>query len=722
MQQSQPSRESRLQFLDYWRVVKTRKAIVFAVFLLVLLTAATVTYFQPKIYAGIARIKVEQERPSVAVFQQQMLPSYDPYFLQTQYEIIQSQKILYPVIEQEKLLKVWADRHQALPNASIDMALQRLKNQIAVRRFRDTSLIEITVYDEDPRLAATIANSITEVFEKDRLEVKRHQVLRGLDKLREELALQQGRVQAAQTKVEQLRKELGVPLVGGTENAVKLSDVTLNQLELQLTTARVEAVAREARVAELKKLSALQLRNAIATIITDPNVQQLLQNFTDIETNLERLKEDYGPDHPVVRATIATRDKLREQLDTRLEGILRGFEVEYQMAQARVTEIQRQLDEAKKVSLTMEGDRYLPFRNARREEESETKLYEVLKQRLAQETTDMEMPRSPVEVIDHAEPLFIPVRPRMWLNLSLGAIIGLVLGVGVAFFLEYLDTSIKTVQDIEQYLGLPVLGVVSHQAKLLCRGEASPGEIEVYRMLRTNVEFTKGNGAIKSLCVLSAGAGEGKSYTTANLAYTYAQQGARVLVVDSDLRRPSVHKYLELPNDFGLADYLTSSKGVDEIVQGTKVDNVWAITSGTSTRASLPLLTSHRMEQLIQEVGRRFDVVLYDTPPVLGVSDAAVMAREVGMALLVIQDRRYPRAMSLRALQVIERAGGKLLGVVVNNVTLSQDDTYYYYHGHYGYYDQQTPPQPAAPAAAPVATPAAPKKADGDEIELQGKY
>ena len=234
-------------------------------------------------------------------------------------------------------------------------------------------------------------------------------------------------------------------------------------------------------------------------------------------------------------------------------------------------------------------------------------------------------------------------------------------------------------------------------------------------MLRTNIEFAKADGAGRSLCILSAGAGEGKSFTIANLAFTYAQHGARVLVVDSDLRRPGVHQCLGLPNTIGLADYLASTKTTDEIIQATSIPNVWAITSGTDTNAALPMLTSHRMEQLIQDVSQRYDVVLYDTPPVLGVSDAAVVAREVGTAVLVIQHRRYPRAMSLRARQVIENAGGKLLGVVVNNVTIGQDETYYYYHDHYERYLRTH-------EGAPSSAPAAPKKAASDEIELRGKY
>jgi uncharacterized protein involved in exopolysaccharide biosynthesis len=176
----QPQTEARLHFLDYWRVIKSRKAIVFVVFLLVLLVAATVTYFQPKIYVATARIKVEHDRPTVAVFEQSNLPTYDPYFLQTQYEIIQSQKILYPVIEQAKLQRRWAQGGQDLP---MEFAFRQLKGRMGVRRFRDTSLIEISVEDEDPNVCAELANLISQVFERERMETKRQLTLKALEKL-----------------------------------------------------------------------------------------------------------------------------------------------------------------------------------------------------------------------------------------------------------------------------------------------------------------------------------------------------------------------------------------------------------------------------------------------------------------------------------------------------------------------------------------------------------
>ena len=379
------------------------------------------------------------------------------------------------------------------------------------------------------------------------------------------------------------------------------------------------------------------------------------------------------------------------------------------------------MDEAKSANLVVEIERYLPFRNAQREEQLEEKLLEAVKSKIQTTSIEMELPRSPVEVIDHAEPPLPQayIKPNIWLNVTMGAVVGLVLGVALTFFIEFLDTSIKKVEDVERYLGLPVLGVVGQQAGLLNSGDVSAAHLEAYRMLRTNIEFAKPDGVTTSLCVLSSGAGEGKSFTIANLAYVYAQQGGRVLVVDSDLRRPGVHNYLGVSNDRGLADYLAGTKTVPEVIQATGTPNISVIAAGSGSAANqaLPLLTSRRMAELIEQVNQQFDVVLYDTPPVLGVSDAAIMAREVGLALLVVQHRRYPRNMAQRAVQVIQNAGGKLLGVVVNSVQVGQDETYYYYHDQAEHYQQAK--QPPARKTRPVI---AAKPAAGGGIDLSGKY
>ena len=287
MDTTQPAAETRLHFLDYWRVIRTRKVILFLVFLLVVLTVFTITLFQPKMYVASARIKVEPERPTVEMGGRNDMPIYDPYFLQTQYEILQSQKILYPVIERLNLQQHWGSNVK-LPQ---DVAFRRLKGSMVVRRFRDTSLIEISVYDHEGAMAAQIANTVADYYKDERLEVKRQDTQKGIDKLHDEVAQQEERVRQAQDKIEKYRKDLGVPVFDKT----KLNDMTMQQLESKLMEARNEAAGLQQELNEVEKLTPRQLRGAVTKLISDYTAQSLLQNLTDTETHLETAKEDYGP-------------------------------------------------------------------------------------------------------------------------------------------------------------------------------------------------------------------------------------------------------------------------------------------------------------------------------------------------------------------------------------------------------------------------------------------
>ena len=225
---------------------------------------------------------------------------------------------------------------------------------------------------------------------------------------------------------------------------------------------------------------------------------------------------------------------------------------------------------------------------------------------------------------------------------------------------------------------------------------------EAYRVLRTNLLFSRKDEKLNTIVVVSAGAGEGKSTTTINLSTVFAQAGNRVLIVDSDLRRPTLHKLFKVTNNLGLTNYLLKQNTLAEIVQTTPVPGLDFMASGKLPNSSMGILGSAQMKALISELKQRYDFVVFDSPPILGVSDASVLASEVDMVIQVIQYRRYPQPMNIRAKQMIEKVGGNYVGIVLNNINMAQDESYYYYSGYYhNYYytHNEDEPDAAAPKA-----------------------
>jgi len=228
--------------------------------------------------------------------------------------------------------------------------------------------------------------------------------------------------------------------------------------------------------------------------------------------------------------------------------------------------------------------------------------------------------------------------------------------------------------------------VIPKNISLLVNETDDNPDAEAYRIMRTNIEFNRKSPDANTITIISGGAGEGKSTTLVNLAYTFAKGGYTTLIIDADLRRPSQHKIFGIENESGLSDYLTTEMDLEEVVHLTKIDNLYLMTSGQLPSDAVGVLNSQRMVELIEEVKGRFDIIFFDSPPILGVSDASVLSSAMDLTIVVVQHRRFPRAMLQRVKQAVTNVGGTILGVVLNNVDVRHDQHYEYYTSYYNYY------------------------------------
>ena len=702
----------QLHFLDYWRVIKIRKWIILTVFLLTVLTGVLYTSSQPKLYSASTRIKMEKpESIEINPFGAGKA-GIDSLWLAEQIEIMQSSKVLSRVAEDLKLREKW--------NAySDEAAAARLKGKLWARPVRGTSILEIGITDTDPKQCADLANGVATIYVKSRFEQMIDTTYRAIGKLREEQDKQDQAVQDAQKRVDDLKREYNISSL-----LQPLDPGAAGKLSQDLSAAHVDSLVREIRLKKVQSLTRDQLRTAITTIIPDGGLTKQQEALYGVELRMKQMLQDFGPAHPAMRMMKLTQDALREQFEAMLDGVLKGIEIDYDVAKAREEALSAEVEKARQIEWEFASGKYREYEKAARELQSKTQLRDALKLRIAQEGIELQLPRVNVEVLDRAEPSWGPISPNARRNVMMSVIAGLVIGLALAFYIEYLDTSIKTVEDVENYLGLPVLGIVPQHVKALVNEGDDGHHAEIYRVIRTNLEFAKRDLGANAITVVSAGAGEGKSLTLFNLAYTYAKNGEKVLVVDSDLRRPSLHKILGMPQGIGLTNLMLEQKTLDEVIIPTSVPNLYFMPRGKHIASSSGILNSQRMRDLIKELKLRYDMIFFDSPPIMAVSDAAILASEVDLTLMIIEYRKFPQRMSARAIQMVENVKGKVVGVVLNNINISADSSYYYYYTHYDYYSAKEG-TPGKPVKEKSETPKlaskgkVPDKPDKEEIEFK---
>jgi capsular exopolysaccharide synthesis family protein len=712
--------ESKLHFLDYWRIIRIRKTVILAVFLLVVITATLVTFILPESFASTARIKVERDRSDIQGFMEpQAISNYDPYFIQTEFEVIQSEKVLGKVVDEMNLIVEWGKKYAGGERLKRDEAITLLKGRMDLRPVRNTSLIEIRVFSEKPEEAARIANAIAYAYKDYRKEQKTKMTMGGIDTLAAHYQEHEKNLEDARKKVEELRAQFKISDIEAqdTRPAPTIENAAVGHLESLRLEGEAQYVKEQKLFAGLKSKSRQELRKVILTAL---NPDQLLGTYmSDLnlaEQRLIALAKDYQEDHPLVKNARQQADDLNRKIDERVDAILVGLEERLASMKAGVDALKEKVASARDVDVQRSKETR-PYYEAKEKLESLKRFGQILQLKMLSEKTDLALPKSmSVDVLDEGKPGLKPVRPNKPLNIALGVIIGLVVGVGLAFFIEYLDTSVKTIDDVERSLQAAVLGVIPQNVGVLLEEGAESPHAEAYRVLRTNLLFSRKDDKLNTICIVSAGAGEGKSTTVMNLATVFAQSGQRVLIVDSDLRRPTLHKMLGVTNNLGLTNYLLRQNTLEEVVQTTKVPELDFLASGKLPSSSLGILSSAQMKDLITELKQRYDFVLFDSPPIMGVSDASILASEVDMSLQVIQYRRYPQPMNIRAKQMIEKVGGNLVGIVLNNINMSQDESYYYYSGYYhDYYSKND--DDSAPAAKGEGA-----AADKAKIEIKQKY
>jgi capsular exopolysaccharide synthesis family protein len=680
------SAEVKLHFLDYWRVIKLRMGLILLTLFLVVVTAGVTVYFLPREYLSKVTMEVKPDNSgNVQVFGPGAQHTYDPQFVATQFQILQRTEVLYPVIDRLDLVKEFSPPGQRLPKQDVYF---RLKGAMKLQEVRNTGMIEIGAYDTDPQRAANVANAIAAVYQDIRQQDLSENTANGLAQLQDQLDQQRKTVEANSAESMKIRARDGIVDPDPDKDNSNLGHQTqlLVDVHQQLAEQEIKCVELERQLELINSLRPDELQDALKTLgIDDAVVARNLPLYQDTIAEKAKLSNlGLGENHPrlkALEAQMATYSKiLADQLNTikTTQATRLRFEkdklshLQQMAADSRTAEI----DEKSKMTEYLEAkNRYIRSQ----------KVLDSMELAYVTEKQNFLLKHPTAKIWEKAEKSERPDKPRVTMIMFGSFVGGLLLGVALAFFIEYLDTSVKTLDDVERYLQIPVLAVIPNNVSILMKNVGDTSEAEAYRILRAAIEFNKPYRDANTFTLISGGPGEGKSTTINNLAYTCARGGYNVLVVDADLRRATQHTFFDSDNSFGLVDYLLGKAEVDEIIKTTKIDNLSFIPAGQLPGEAVGILNSQRMTDLIAKLKSQYDLVFFDSPPI-GVSDGSVLASEVDITIMVVQHRRFPRALLQRVKQQVLNAGGRLVGVVLNNVDSKHDDGYAYYYNYNEYY------------------------------------
>ncbi len=728
-----------------WRILRERRWTVLGIFFVVFVMALIATLKEKPIYRATALLEIERENPSIItakdLFQ---LESVSDTYLETQYKVLHSETLARQVIAQLHLDRLdeinqpppwWhrgkkagpkdaragqqfatAGSYPSNPDAA-ENALGHFSAALTVTPIHRSRLVRVSFESHDPALAAKVVNTLASDYIQQNLELRWDATQRASEWLSEQLEGVKARLEKSEDALDGYAQRNGLLyLESGNGNSENIVDQRLRQLQDELTKAQADRYAKES----LYRLIGAGDYDSLPGV-QDKLMQDLTNRLAELEQQKAALTPTFTDDYPKVKQVQSEIDKVQKILTQQRKMAAQRIADDYLAAVRREGLVRKAFEEQRKQANEVTA-KSVQYNILKREVDTNKQLYEGLLGRLKEAGVSAGLKATNIRIVDAADPPPRPAKPNVLLNLSLALAVGLALGVGAAFLQEHLDNTLKSSEDVQQYLQLPTLGGIPAAASLnghrgvyalyergrtLARGgNGSAAKLgdgwfridnlppqysplgEAFCGLRTSLLLSTAERPPRSLLITSAQPGEGKTTIASNLAISLVQLGQRVLLIDADLRRPCIHRLFHGQGSIGLVSCLAGQQDWRAVVQRTEIAGLDVLCCGPIPPAPAELLSSDRMRMLLGETVAAYEAVLLDSPPLLNFADARILASMVEGVVLVVKGGATPRELAERAYAYTQSVGGNLIGVVLNNVDARADRYYYNYYGNY-YEDQK---------------------------------
>ncbi len=683
------SGEGMIDLRRLWHVVLKRWWVLAGSVALLLILGVIVTLLSTPVYRASATIQIDREAAQV-IDVEGVLPAENLYsaqeFYQTQYGLLKSRSLAERVVTGLSLATdpLYAEENRRTPAGQARpvaraaeaaelkrKAIDQFSQNLRVTPSLNSRLVTISYDSPDPALAQAVVNSITETFIASNLE-RRFEASSYARKFLEE------RIEQLRAKLEQSERELvayasneqiiNIPSVSGNaeqggNRGRSLISSSLEALNGSLSKARTDRIEAEQRWRAAQASTGL----ALSEVLASPTIQKLRQQRAELVSKRQDLLERFQPEYPAVRQAAAQIAELDRQLAAEARDVRQSLQGQYVSAAAAEQSIEAEIAQLKTQAIDLD-QRSIRYNILQRELDTNRVLYDGLLQRYREIGIAGGVGTNNVSVVDRAETPVNPVAPKPLINLALAGLLGLLLGAAVVFVLEFLDESLKVPSDIETKLGLPLLGSIPllPSAAALAEAERDPrsGFTEAYHSVRSALQFARVGGTPKTLLVTSSQPGEGKSTSSVAIARAFARMGKSVLLVDGDLRNPSLHKMLGAANRVGFSSVLAGAD-VASAVQRTDQEHMTLLASGPRPPSPADLLSSPALGVFLDQMSKSVDLVVIDGPPVMGLADATVLGNAVEGVIFISGAGVVRRGAALTALDRLRAAGADVVGGVL---------------------------------------------------------
>ncbi len=723
----------------YVEVIRRRWWTIVGVFCLFVAVGTLRAFRAPNVYQATAKLIIERGGPRIANIGGivENTPWWDPDYYKTQTQLVTSRAVMEEALGDPAVSNLFAaaqDPAAPPPGRSLFGELrrtliallggqpsapaepwQRLRSTVRARHLSGSHFLQIESRGGDPARCARIVNAVARAFARHHLAEKVEFHGEAFRFLQEEQRKQEQALREAERALQAFREGSAAVTVAGGENEQPLLK-RLDELNREITDTQLERIDLTARIRVVQDLlqgiGTLDT-NTVSTLLAVPGigdqseVAEAQKNVAAARRRLAELGRLYGAQHPQLKAAAEDLASARRDLETALGRTVQAMTNRELSLQEKERELAREVEEQKGEALHLAKE-MLDFNRLNNEVQRHTRLFDMLVERMREVDVSSGFVRTSVQIAEFADTPRAPVSPRRGRMVLWAVFLGLAAGIGLSFFFESLDDAVKTPEDLKEKLGVPLLGFVpeirtdGHSAKerfkfrgtVLLRDDVT-SIAEAYRSMRTGLFFSAPEGEMKVVALTSCGPSEGKTTTAANLATAIAKSGKRVLLIDCDLHRPSIHRLFGIVASPGLTDVLVGATTLEDALHRVvpldhPVENLHVLAAGSMTPSPGDLLGSRRMADTVAQLREMYDWVVIDTPPVLFVSDAGILGTYCDGAILVVKASKHRGAVLQRAREHLEMVNTRLVGCILNQLVVSRVGRYYssyYYHGYSRYAD-----------------------------------